>query len=177
MPEMTPDFQAVLTALTSHNVRFVLIGGLAMAAYGSAHVTQDIDAGYARDRENIAAVRAAFAPLHPRLRGFPADLPFVWDERTLRAATNLTLDTDVSPVDLLGDIPGVDSFEGLWNRSVTTQLYGMTVQVASIDDLIAMKRAANRPKDQVHLLELLALQQLIDNELRGSPSLGEHCPE
>lgn len=164
MPEMLPDFQAVLIALTQNNVRFVLIGGLAMAAYGSAHVTQDINAGYARDRQNIAAICAAFAPLHPRLRGFPADLPFVWDEQTLRAAANLTLDTDIGPVDLLGDIAGVDSFEGLWNRSVATNLYGMTVQVASIDDLIAMKRAANRPKDQAHLLELLSLRQLLQVE-------------
>ena len=164
MPDILPDFQAVLIALTQNNVRFVLIGGLAMTAYGSAHVTQDIDAGYSRDRQNIAAICAAFAPLHPRLRGYPKDLPFVWDERTLRAAANLTLDTDVSPVDLLGEIPGIDSFEGLWNRSVATDLYGMTVQIASINDLIAMKRAANRPKDQIHLLELLSLRQLLQAE-------------
>jgi predicted nucleotidyltransferase len=59
------------------------------------------------------------------------------------------------------EIPGVDSFESLWERAIPMDLGGFTVRVASIDDLIAMKRAANRPKDQVHLKELLALKELM----------------
>jgi predicted nucleotidyltransferase len=157
-----PDFPAILEALSGANVRYVLIGGLAMIAHGSAHVTSDIDVGYARDRANIGSAVRALQGLHPRLRGFPEDLPFVWDEQTLRSASNVTLATDAADLDMLGDIPGVDDFEGLWARSKEVELYGLKVRVASVDDLIAMKRAANRPKDQSHLLELYALKKLTE---------------
>ena len=170
MPESVPDFRPILAALSANNVRFVVIGGLAMTAHGSAHVTQDIDLGYSRSRENIEAIARALAEFHPRFTNFPADLPFVWDEKTLRAAANVTLDaripldSEVTRIDLLGDIAGIASFEELWQRSIETELYGMAIRVASVDDLIAMKNAANRPKDQNHLLELLALKRLIEVE-------------
>lgn len=164
MQESLLDFMAVLKALNACNVRYVLIGGLAMIAHGADHITQDIDVGYARDRENLKALTEAPSGAHPRPRDFPLDLPFIWDERTLRAASNFTLETDMAAVDLLGEIAGIESFEGLWERSQPTELYGMPVRIASLDDLVAMKRAANRPKDQRHLLELEALRKLLQSE-------------
>ena len=80
-------------------------------------------------------------------------------------ARNLTLETDVGAVDLLGDITGVSSFEDLWERAVEMDLGGgLSVRVASLDDLIAMKRAADRPKDRLHLMELEALRRLVREE-------------
>lgn len=157
MPEQLPDFRAILEALSRADVRCVLIGGLALTVHGSSYVTQDIDFGYSRDKMNVQALVRALEAVHPRARGLPPDLPFVWDERTLRALTNMTLDTDVAPVDLLADIPGVASFEALWERSVVMEVYGVRVRVAAIEDLIAMKVAADRPKDRAHLVELRAL--------------------
>ena len=164
MPESLPDFIAVLRVLNANNVRYVLIGGLAMIAHGADHITQDIDIGYARDRRNLQAIAAALSTAHPRPRDFPPDLPFLWDERTLRAVSNFTLETDMAAVDLLGEISGIETFEALWERSVQTELYGLPVRIASLEDLITMKRAANRPKDQRHLLELEALRKLIKGE-------------
>lgn len=161
-----PDFRTVLAELTESGVRFVLIGGLAMVAHGSAHITGDLDIGYARDRANIEAVVRALSPLNPRLRGFPPELPFVWDVSSARAAANQTLLTDAADVDILGEIPGIDSFEGLWSRSVETELFGIKVRIAGLDDLIAMKQAAGRLKDQTHIMELLALKKLIEEESR-----------
>lgn len=140
-----------------------------MNLHGSTHLTADIDFCYDRSPENLAAVVAALARYHPRLAGAPPDLPFLWDARTLKSGLNFTLDTDIGAVDILGEAAGVDSFDGLWERSVEMGLDGIHVHVASIDDLIAMKKAANRPKDQTHALELediRAVAQQIAGELK-----------
>lgn len=163
MPEPLPDFPNILAALEAAQVRYVLIGGLAMVAHGSAHITVDIDICYARDRGNLAALVAAIKPRNPHLRGAPEGLPFFFDTRTFANALNLTLATDVGSVDLLGEVPGVVSFDALWEHSVVIELEGVIVHVASLDDLIAMKEAAGRPKDQLHVLELKALRAVIQD--------------
>lgn len=159
MPEPPLDFMALISDLTRNGVRFVLIGGLAMIAHGSAQSTQDVDFAYARDRENLVRLASTMSSVKPRLRGAPPDLPFVLDERTLKNTSNLTLETEVGPIDLLGEVAGVSSFEMLWERSSTIEVFGIPVHVASLDDLIAMKQAAGRPKDLNHLLELKALRE------------------
>jgi hypothetical protein len=129
-----------------------------MVAHGSAHVTKDIDLGYARDTANLAAIVRALQRAHPRLRvGADGELPFIWDERTLKAGLNFTLRTDYGDIDLLGETPGVGSFQELWDRAVEITVGGCRIRVASLDDLIAMKRAAGRPQDLHHLNELQAL--------------------
>jgi len=162
--EPLPDFQTLLAALDAHAVRYSLIDGLAMTCHGSAYLTDTCRLVYARDPENLAAIVAALAPLKPRLRGTPEGLPFRWDRRTLQAGANFTLVTDAADMDLLGFVPGVESFENLFSRAVEMELFGLAVRVASVDDLIAMKRAANRPKDPQHLLELEALRKLAAEE-------------
>jgi hypothetical protein len=159
-----PDFSQLIHALHG-KVRFVLIGGLAMVARGCAHITNDLDICYARHRDNYHAIVEAIQDLHPRLRlseGGSLEAPF--DARTFRNCINLTLKTDAGDFDLLGEAAGVDSFEGLWERGTDLELYGVPVRVASIADLIAMKRAANRGKDARHILELESLQRLLERE-------------
>lgn len=150
----TPDFSNVLAALDAAGVRYVLIGGLAMIAHGSAHITVDIDICYARDPANLGSLVTALKSSRPRLRGAPEGLPFFFDTRLFSNALNLTLTTDLGDVDLLGEVPGVGSFEALWEHSVVLDLDGTEVHVASLDDLIAMKRAAGRAKDLTHLRDL-----------------------
>ncbi len=132
-----------------------------MQAHGSANVTFDIDVLYARDSENLRSLVEALAPLQPKLRNAPPDLPFHFDERTLQNALNLTLSTDLGALDILADAPG-GPIDGVFERSELKELFGIPVRVASIDDLIAMKEAAGRPKDIAHLYELRALKKLID---------------
>lgn len=61
----SPDFEGILRSLVESNVRFVLIGGLAMIAQGSANLTTDIDFIYSRDPENIEGIVRALHGLAP----------------------------------------------------------------------------------------------------------------
>jgi hypothetical protein len=164
-----PDFTEALAALQTNQVRFVLIGGLALMSYGSGIFTRDMDLCYARDGANLVALAEPLAPLHPRLRGAPEGLPFTLDARSLRSGANFTLVTDAGEVDLLGDVLGAESFEALWERSTVMEFFGVPVHIASLDDLIAMKRAAGRTKDEPHLWELERLRALALDSGAGNP--------
>lgn len=148
-----------LKLLAYHKVDFVIAGGIAAGIHGSAAVTLDLDLCYSRDPENLRRLVAALGPAHPRLRGAPADLAFLWDEQTLRHGFHFTLITDVGDVDLLGDVAGVGDFEQVKAASVTKDLPGGRFAVLSLDALIAAKKAAGRPKDLNAIPELEALRE------------------
>ena len=154
-------FAKVIRHFYDADLRFVVIGGVAMGLHGSDHLTNDADFAYAVDPENLVKLAAFLPTIHARVSGRPANDHFVITPQTLEKVKFLNLYTDLGEVDVMRQIAGVDSFEGLWERAVPTDLGGFVVRVASLDDLIAMKRAANRPKDQMHVLELLALRKLI----------------
>ena len=78
------DFEKVVHVLTDSGVEFVLVGGLAVVAHGYVRTTADLDLCYARSPSNLKRIVSALAPAKPRLRGAPPDLPFFFDEATLR---------------------------------------------------------------------------------------------
>jgi len=156
------DFEALLRALCAEGVRFIVIGGAAATAHGSARLTTDLDVIYARDADNIRRLVAALAPFKPYLRGAPPGLPFVWDERTVRHGLNFTLDTSAGPIDVLGEIVAGGGYEDLAPRSVTMELFGAPCLCLGIEALIANKRAVGRPKD----LEAIAELELIAKKTR-----------
>ncbi|MBC7808172.1 MAG: hypothetical protein H7145_18735 [Akkermansiaceae bacterium] len=162
MPELSddlPEIEAVLLALNAAGVRYVVIGGVAMRLQGASHRTDDFDVFYGRDAANLEAIVRALMPYHPQLRGAPEGLPFIFDARTLKNGLNFTFTTDIGAIDLLGDTGGMD-FAGLWERASQIEVNDIPIRVASVDDIIAMKRAANRPKDQDHIKSLEALRRL-----------------
>jgi hypothetical protein len=161
-----PEFQPaeILRRLVDAHVRFVLIGGLAAQAHGSPSMTYDIDVCYARDRENLEALATVLVDLAAIRRGLPTDAPHMppLDALTLRAGGLFTLTTRFGDFDLLPDPdPGLD-YDTLARAAQSATVYGFSVLVASLDDLIAMKRAAGRPKDRVELEILGALREEID---------------
>lgn len=164
MPEPDIPFAETIRHFYEAGIRFVVIGGVAMGLHGSNYVTEDADFVYAVDAENVERLANFLATIHPRILGRPVGDRFVITPSILQKVRFLNLSTDLGLVDVMREVPGVDSFDGLWNRAVPMDLGGFTVSVASLDDLIAMKRAANRPKDQIHLYELFALKKLIEEE-------------
>lgn len=152
----------LLETLDRHVVRYVVVGGIAGRLLGSPTVTRDLDICYARDGANLSALAAALVELHAQLRGAPAGLPFRLDARTLRAGDSFTFVTDAGDLDVLGTPTGTSGFADLARTAISTDLGGLVVLVASVDDLIRMKRAAGRPKDLIEVEVLGALRDEVD---------------
>jgi hypothetical protein len=163
MSEPAFDPIAGLRTRVDHGVRFVLIGGYAAALRGSPMMTGDVDICPARDRENLARLAEALRGLHARLRGAPADAPFVLDGPTLEAGDHFTFATDAGPIDCLGTPAGTDGFTDLDASASGEDLDGLVVRVASLEDLIRMKRAADRPQDRIAVEWLSALRDELRN--------------
>lgn len=157
---MSADYKAILRALDAEGVRYVLVGGLAAIALGGAHVTDDMDICYDRSDDNLHRLARVLLGFRARLRGAPAGLPFRPDAATLKAGLNFTFSTSVGDVDALGELEKVGGYEALHLRAEPMELYGVKVQVISLEDLIKAKKAAGRPKDKLHLLELEELRKL-----------------
>jgi hypothetical protein len=157
-----PDFspRALLRQLVEGGVDFVVIGGIAAVAHGSAQFTQDLDISYGPDPENLDRLGRVLVQIGARLRGVTDDVPFIPDGRTLRRTRMLTLDTPLGLIDLLAQPDGAPRYERLRERSSRELIGGVEVQVASLEDLIAMKKAAGRPKDLVAVEELEAIRRL-----------------
>jgi hypothetical protein len=148
----------LLALLGDGGVRFSIIGGVALIARGVQRATEDLDIAYARDRENLSRLAAALAPINPRLRGVPAGLPFVLDEASLKSGLNFTLDTDLGPLDLLGEVPGLGTFDRVDAESSELEIDGRRVLVLTLDGLERAKRAAGRPRDLIDLGYIRALR-------------------
>lgn len=147
-----------LRVLQEHGVRFVLVGGLAARLQGSPTVTNDLDLCYDRDRANLEYLAAALRELNATLRGAPDELPFLLEARTLAMGDAFTLATDAGNIDILGNPAGTSGYAQLMRTAETMVVGdGLEVAVAALEDLIAMKRAADRPKDRVEIEILEAL--------------------
>jgi hypothetical protein len=166
MQPAEPPFDPLplLRALLEAEIDFVVIGGVAAGAHGSAFGTIDLDVAYARERKNLEHLAALLKRLGARLRGPPADVPFQLDADALEAGGNFTFTTEYGNLDLLAYPAGAPSYAQLRAAARPVEIGNSIVYVASLDDLIAMKEAAGRPKDKSMALEL----RLLSDELRLS---------
>ena len=153
------DFARLLIVLTSGGVEFIIIGGFAATAHGSAYVTVDLDIMYKWTRENMVRRVAALEPLRPYLRGAPPGLPFRFDLDTIERGLNFTLATRAGDLDLLGEVAGGGTYEALLPRSEVRVVLGLDCRFVNLETLIHLKRAAGRPKDIERIAELELLRQ------------------
>lgn len=151
------DFGRVLRLMKESDVEFILIGGLAAMAHGSARATLDVDVVYCRSDDNIKRISQCLAPYHPYMRGAPPGLPFVLDSATIKSGLNFTLMTDVGFLDILGEVVGGGHYEQLLPYTEDVAVLGVNCRCVTLERLILLKRAAGRPKDLEALAELQAL--------------------
>lgn len=161
------DPSLAFRALNAREVRYVLIGGLAGELLGAALATNDIDICYERSAENMDRLAAALVDLHAKLRvaGVDEDLPFVLAGKTIAAGDSFTFSSDAGDLDVLGTPSGTGGFRDLDAGATSYDLRdGLIVRVTSLDDLIRMKEAAHRMKDEAHLHVLTALKRATKGE-------------
>ena len=156
---MTPRFGSMLAALASRDVRFVVIGGVALVTQGGSRATFDLDICYERSRDNHLRLEQAVAPLNPRLRGVDAALPFFFDASSLASGLNFTLSTTLGDLDLLGEVAGIGGYPEAFVDADRVEAFDVSFHVLSLRKLEASKRAAGRPKDLQDLAEIAALRE------------------
>ena len=153
------NFPRLLEALVNGGVEFVIIGGMAATAHGSAHVTVDLDIVYHRTSDNIIRLANSLEPLQPYLRGAPKGLPFRFDVETIKRGLNFTLVTTHGDLDVLGEATGGGTYDALVAHSEIRGLLGFEIRIVDLETLIHLKRAAGRPKDLERIAELQAIAE------------------
>jgi hypothetical protein len=155
------DPGAILERLVDGGVDFVVIGGLAATMYGASLLTADLDIMYARDPANLTRLAGVLSNLKVRLRG-AEDLTLRVDAQFLRNGDRFTFTSELGDLDILATATGAAPYGDIRARAVGLTLGEARVLVADLDDLIAMKRATGRPKDENKLAELLELRGLME---------------
>lgn len=152
------DIHALIATLRAEQVRFVVIGAVALSLRGGTRVTFDLDVCYERSRDNAERLERALAGLHPRMRGAAPELPFVWDRTTIRSGSNFTLTTDLGDLDLLGEVTGLGGYAETAALASELLVDGEPLLVLTLAGLERAKRAAGRAKDLIDLAEIGALR-------------------
>lgn len=150
------DPVSLLRTLDRHDVRFVVIGGLAAVIHGAPTVTTDLDVVPATGSENLEALTAALTELGARLRTVedPDGIAFPIEPELLAAGQSWTLVTAFGDLDLMFQPEGTEGYPDLV-RGATTEMIAddppLAVVVATLPDVIRSKEAAGRDKDRAML--------------------------
>jgi len=163
-------FESLFGSLNDTGVRYVVVGGVATVLHGYARFTADvdliIDLEPACARILVAAlVQLGFVPRAPvdALDFADSATRQRWiDEKGMQVFSMVDRHNPMRVVDLFVDHP-ID-FEGLWTRARTIALETTSVRVASIPDLIQLKRLAGRPQDLQDIEELERLRQRSEDD-------------
>ena len=150
---------ALLEVLVRHDLRFVVIGGVAERLLGSPRTTDDFDICPAMGRANLERladvlneIGAIWRPEGLEESGFPTVEP--WSARSFEAHTSLALFTKFGAFDIWPRPDGTEGYDDLIRRAVEVTIGDDTIKLIHLEDSIRIKRTLGGPKYLSHL-ELL----------------------
>ncbi len=149
------DLRALLATLHGHEVRFVVIGGVAVGAHGYLRSTEDLDLVPDPDAANLKLLAVALEELDstmPTVEGRPFDPDK--DGAVILRGGNVTADTKFGGLDVVQRLRGVPAYSELAQDAVESELLGIPVRVCSLGRLREMKQGLGRTQDQVDLENL-----------------------
>ncbi len=147
------------TMLNKHEVRYIMIGGVATNFNGYQRATEDIDVWIEDSVENRRRLRVALKE-YSRVDYFMLE--------TLQIVpgwTHFNLNNGIR-LDLMTDVKGLEnnSFEDCLRSAAIAELGDVKVPFLHINHLIDSKKAANRPKDQIDVIYLEKIRKLMEEE-------------
>ncbi len=148
----------LLAHLIDAEVRFILVGGLAVNAWGYLRATRDIDVVPDPSPENLVKLDAVLRGLGGKVDVGGRLLDSNAISTFLRTGDRTLVETDLGQVDVLQGLPQIPSFAALDAEASSIDLDGLEIRVCSFDHLLAMKRASDRPRDRDDLEALEAAQ-------------------
>lgn len=152
-----PAFDELLRRLAKADVEFVVVGGLAVNAWGVVRGTKDVDVVIATNAENLKRIAAVAVAAGGRVQqgeallGSPPSIA-----AALASGEQVAIETDLGRLDVVQGLDGIPTYEELRSRATEAEVLGVTVAVCSIEDLKAMKQAAGRTRDLADLEDLEA---------------------
>jgi len=168
MPES--DLERIFAALHDTDVRYLVVGGVAVVLHGHPRFTADLDLVIQLERNNVlAAIQAleglGYRPRAPVLaRSFAdTDQREAWvRDKGLTVFTLWSPELPTTEIDIFVEEPF--SFDEVYGRALRVDLETTTTTMPALADLIALKRAAGRPKDEedIRALESIAEEQQSD---------------
>jgi len=139
-------------------VRFVLVGGLAVNAWGYLRATRDVDVVPDPDSDNLEKLDALLRELDGKVDVNGRLLEGGAIRTFLRTGDRTLVATNLGQVDVLQGLPQVPSFAALDEQAKDVDIEGLLIRVCSLEHLLEMKRASSRPRDREDLEALEAAQ-------------------
>lgn len=164
----------MLRVLASHSVDYVLVEGLAALAHGSTIATADADVLPRLDTENLERLLDALEELSAAVliseRRMAVEAGDPWEATelntkgagALQAADAWHFTTDAGPIDVVVTVTGVGTYDVHAAEAEPRTVFGIGIEIAGLDQLIASKQATARPKDAAILKELQEIRDDVD---------------
>ena len=149
---LTQDYQDIIELFNKHNVRFLIAGAYAMSKVGYSRSTYDIDLWVDKTKENAINIYNALVEF-----GVPFEIE---PDNFLEPNSVLQIGVEPNRIDILTDIDGL-SFDDAWENKQIANFDALEAYTLEIHDLIKNKKASNRPKDKLDLMQLEELAKKI----------------